>query len=156
MAKRLNPNLAKIHRNYTVEEAANLFKVHKNTIRSWIKNGLATNDDKRPVLILGSDLKIYLQEKRQSNKRQCRPFEIYCVRCRVPQIPAESMVDFEPINQTSGRLIGLCPHCGSIINKFFSMTKLENIQDKLDITLPKALKHINESTNPLLNSDFKK
>ena len=156
MAKRLNPNHAKIHRNYTVEEVANLFSVHKNTVRSWIKNGLATNDDKRPVLILGSELKIYLQVKRQSNKRKCHPFEIYCVRCRVPQVPAENMVDFEPVNLTSGRLIGLCPKCDCIINKFFSIAKLDQIKDKLDITFPKALKHINESTNPLLNSDFKK
>ena len=156
MAKRLNPNHAKIHRNYTVEEVANLFSVHKNTVRSWIKNGLATNDDKRPVLILGSELKIYLQVKRQSNKRKCHPFEIYCVRCRVPQVPAENMVDFEPINHTSGRLVALCPECGCIINKFFSIAKLDQIKDKLDITFPKALKHITESINPLLNSDFKK
>jgi transposase len=42
MAKRPNPNLAKIHRNYTVEEVANLFSVHKNTVRLWVKDGLAT------------------------------------------------------------------------------------------------------------------
>jgi len=156
MAKRLNPNLAKIHRNYTVEEVANLFSVHKNTVRSWIKSGLATNDDKRPILILGSELKTYLQARRQSNKRKCHPFEIYCLRCRVPQIPAENMVDFEPVNLTCGCLIGLCPECGCIINKFFSIAKLDQIKDKLDITLPKALKHINESVNPPLNSDFNK
>ncbi len=156
MAKLHNPNLAKIHRNYTVEEVANLFSVHKNTVRCWIKSGLATNDDKRPVLILGSELKIYLQAKRQSNKRKCKPFEIYCMRCRTPKIPAENMVDFETNNLTSGCLIGLCPECGCIINKFFSIAKLDQIKDKLDITLPKALKHINESINPPLNSDFKK
>mgnify|MGYP000084720048 CR=1 FL=1 len=156
MAKRLNPNLVKIHRNYTVEEIAHLFSVHKNTVRLWVKDGLSINDNKRPLLILGAELKAYLQAKRQSNKRRCQPFEIYCVRCRSPQVPAENMVDFEPINSTTGRLIGLCPHCGCIINKFFSIAKLDQIKDKLDITLPKALKHINESTNPLLNSDFKK
>jgi transposase len=42
MAKRPNPNLAKIHRNYTLEEVANLFSVHKNTVRLWVKGGLAT------------------------------------------------------------------------------------------------------------------
>ena len=156
MGKRVNPNLAKIHRNYTVEEVANLFSVHKNTVRLWVKNGLATNDDKRPMLILGSDLKSYLQSKRKNNKRKCKPFEIYCVRCRVPKIPAENMVDYEPINDDLGRLIGICPACGGIINKYFNIANLGKIQGKLDITLPKALKHINESVNPLLNSDFKK
>jgi hypothetical protein len=146
MAKRPpNPNLAKIHRNYTVEEVANLFSVHKNTVRLWVKDGLATNDDKRPMLILGSNLKDFLQAKRKSKKRKCLPFEIYCVRCRLPQLPAENMADYEPINCSMGRLIGLCPSCGGIINKYFNVAQLEQIQGKLDITLPKALKHINES-----------
>ena len=145
MAKRPNPNLVKIHRNYTVDEVANLFSVHENTVRSWVKGGLATNDDKRPMLILGSDLKHFLQAKRKSKKRKCLPFEIYCVRCRLPQLPAENMVDYEPINCSMGRLIGLCPSCGGVINKYFNVAQLEQIQGKLDITLPKALKHINES-----------
>lgn len=156
MAKRPNPNLAKIHRNYTVEEVADLFSIHKNTVRSWVKEGLATNDDKRPMLILGSNLKQYLQAKRKSNKRKCLPFEIYCLRCRSPQVPAENMVDYEPINCNMGRLIGLCPSCSGIINKYFTIAKLEHIKDKLDITFQKALKHINESSKPLLNSDFNK
>jgi len=155
MAKRPNPNLAKIHRNYTVEEVANLFSVHKNTVRSWVKDGLATNDDKRPMLILGSNLKDFLQVKRKSNKRKCLPFEIYCVRCRSPQLPAGNMVDYEPINDSRGRLIGLCPSCNGIINKFFNICQIEQMQGKLDITFTKALKHINESINPLVNSDFK-
>lgn len=154
MAKRLNPNLVKIHRNYTVEEVAHLFSVHKNTVRMWVKDGLAVNDDKRPMLILGSVLKAYLQSKRQSNKRKCQPFEIYCLRCRVPQIPAANMVDYEPMNDHMGRLIGLCPSCDSIINKYCGVGKLDQLHSKLDITFPKALKHISESINPLLNSDF--
>jgi hypothetical protein len=139
MAKRPNPNLAKIHRNYSVEEVANLFFIHKNTVRLWIKDGLPTNDDKRPLLILGADLRKYLQSKRAVKKRQCRAFEIYCVRCRVPQLPAENMVDYVPINAVTGRLIGLCPCCQCIINKFFNLAQLEAIKHELDISLPKAL-----------------
>ena len=135
MAKRPNPNLAKIHRNYTVEEVANLYSVHKNTVRLWVKDGLATNDDKRPMLILCSNLKQYLQSKRKTNKRKCHPFEIYCVRCRIPQVPAEKMVDYEPINYSMGRLIGLCPSCNGIINKYFNFAQLEQIQGKLDINI---------------------
>ena len=156
MAKRLNPNLAKIHRNYTVEEVALLFSVHKNTVRAWVKEELPTNDDKRPMLILGAELRRFLQSRQCKNKQKCKPFELYCLRCRKPKTPAGKMVDYEPINDRSGRLIGLCPTCDGIINKYFSIANIEQISDKLDITLPKALKHINESINPLLNSDFNK
>ena len=154
MAKRPNPNLAKIHRNYTVEEVANLFSVHKNTVRIWIKDGLATIDKKRPLLIQGSSLRDYLQTKRASVKRKCLPYEIYCVRCRLPQRPAENMADYETINANIGRLIGLCPCCNGVINKYLNISQLPHVQGKLDITLPKALEHINESCTPLLNSDF--
>ena len=51
-----NHRLVKIHRNYTVEEIAKLFGIHKNTVRNWVKDGLATIDDKRPMLILGHEL----------------------------------------------------------------------------------------------------
>jgi hypothetical protein len=156
MAKHHNPNLAKIHRNYSVEEIAGLFSVHKNTVRMWIKDGLVTIDTKRPVLIKGSSLRDYLQSKRATAKRKCQPDEIYCVRCRVPQRPAENMAEYEAINANTGRLMGLCPCCNGIINKYFTVSQLEQIRGKLDITLPKTLEHINERTKPLLNSDFKK
>lgn len=155
MAKLQNPNRAKIHRNYTVEETATLFSVHKNTVRTWLKDGLPTIDQKRPMLISGAELRNYWQNKRVSNKRTCQPYEIYCVRCRIPQRPAENMVDYEPLNEVNGRLIGLCPDCGGIINKFVKFTRLNEIRGQLDITQTKALKHISESDKPLVNSDFK-
>ena len=155
MSKRLNPNLAKIHRNYTVEEVALLFGVHKNTVRIWIKKGLPINDDKRPVLILGCELRDFIHAKRTKNKQKCKPFELYCLRCKLPQHPAGNMVEYEAISSSKGRLIAICPGCGGIINKYTSLAKLTQIQDKLDITMPKTLERINKSDELLLNSDFK-
>ena len=73
--KKRHPNhrLVKIHRNYTVEDIANLFGIHKNTVRRWIKDGLATIDDKRPMLILGHVLVAFLQSRRAKNKQPCKP-----------------------------------------------------------------------------------
>ncbi len=42
MAKLPNHRLVKIHRSYTVEDAARCLAVHKNTVRRWIKAGLPT------------------------------------------------------------------------------------------------------------------
>lgn len=154
MAKLQNPNRAKIHRNYTVEEIAILYAVHKNTVRSWIKDGLQKIDQRRPILIAGADLRSYWQNKRVSRKRKCLTYEIYCVRCRIPQRPAENMADYEPLIADTGRLTGLCPDCGGIINKFVKFARLDEIRGFLDISQTKPLKHISESNNPLVNSDF--
>ena len=107
MPRALNPNQAKLHRSYTVEEVADLFDVHKNTVRHWIKDGLPLCDERRPTLILGADLRDYLQARRQARKRKCRPCEMYCLRCRSPQIPADNLAYYEPQTAVTGRLSGI-------------------------------------------------
>jgi hypothetical protein len=152
---RLNPNLAKIHRSYTVEEVSGLFGVHKNTVRSWIKNGLEVCDDLRPALILGNILRVFLQSKKQKRKQKCKPAEMYCLRCKSPQMPAGGMIDYESLTATTGRLTGFCATCESVVNKFISLEKLTLIKAQMDISFPKAEKHIGDRDKPLLNSDFK-
>jgi len=83
-----NPRLVKIHRSYTVEEIAKRFGIHKNTVRHWIKEGLAAIIDKRPMLIQGIVLAEFLGNRRKKNKQPCKPGELYCVRCRAPKLPA--------------------------------------------------------------------
>ena len=143
MSKRkLNPRLAKIHRNYTVEEVAELFGVHKNTVRSWIKDGLAVCDERKPMLILGAVLQDYLHSKKAERKRKCSPWEFYCVRCRVPKYPAGGMADYEPETEEKGRLIAICPDCEALMNKFTSTAKLAGVMQEIDVFLPTDLKHI--------------
>lgn len=156
MKKRLyNPNLAKMHRNYTVEEVASLYEVFKGTVRNWVKAGLLVLDDKRPMLILGSDLAAFHQAKRTKNKQKCLPGEMYCVRCRAPKSPALGMADYKPITGTMGNLIAICPACNSIMNRRASLAKLEQVRGKMDITMPQALQHIVDSKQPTVNSDLK-
>jgi len=128
MSKRLNPNKAKIHRSYTVEELANLYSVHKNTVRIWVKNGLPVCDSKKPMLILGGDLREFIKDKNNKRKQKCKPNEMYCLRCKTPQIPADNMVEYEPINNVSGRLIALCSCCEVVMNKYISLAGYTEIK----------------------------
>jgi len=132
-----NPRLVKIHRSYTVEEVARLLGKHKNTVRSWVKDGLATIDDKRPMLIFGYDLAAFIKHRRAKNKRSCKPGQLYCVRCRVPKFPAGDMADYEPVTEKYGNLIAICPDCDSIINRLVSLARIEEVCGNLDITFPK-------------------
>lgn len=153
--RRPYPRLAKIHRNYTVAEVAALYVIHKNTVRTWVKQGLPTIDDRRPMLIHGRDLFEFLQARRIKNKCRCRPGEIYCVRCHTPKLPAGGMADYESLSETQGNLIGICPDCEILIYRRVSLAKLDQVRGKLDITMPQALQHINESAQPSVNSDLK-
>lgn len=140
-----NPRLAKIHRNYTVEEVAKLFDVHRNSVREWVKRGLPTNDARRPMLILGRDLVAFLQARRAKGKRPCQPGEIYCVRCRTPQAPAGDMAEYQPLTAVLGNLVGICPRCETMMYRRVNLAKLEQVCANLDITMPQALPHIDES-----------
>ena len=150
-----NPRLVKIHRSYTIEEVANLFGKHKNSVRGWIKAGLPTSDDRRPILILGHDIATFLQARRVKNKQTCQPGEIYCVRCRAPKLPAADMAEYQPVTEKFGNLIAICPDCNSIMNRRVSMAKLGHVRGKMDITFPQALRHIVESNQPTVNSDLR-
>lgn len=150
-----NPRLVKIHRSYTVEEIVNLFGKHKNTVSGWIKAGLPTLDDKRPMLIPGQALYAFLQAKRTKHKRPCKPGELYCVRCRAPKSPAGDMADYQTVTETLGNLIGICPVCDKIMNRRVSMAKLGQVRGQMDITMPQALQHIVESNQPTVNSDLR-
>lgn len=156
MKKRLhNPNLAKLHRSYTVEEVAELYKVFKGTVRNWIKAGLPVLDDKRPMLILGSDLAAFHQARRAKNKQKCKPGEIYCICCRTPKAPAGNMADYRVVTEKIGNLQAICPDCDRIINRRVSLAKLAQVRGNLDITLPQALQRLTDRSQPSVNSDLK-
>ena len=153
---RLNHNLVKIHLNYTVEEIAQLFSVHKQTVRNWInKDGLEAIDRKRPMLILGQDLKTFIKKRRVEKKQPCKIGELYCFRCRVPKFPAGNVADCLPVTKKVGKLKAICPDCESIMNKNISLARIGEFCKKIDITFSKELQHIVDSTKPIENSDLK-
>ena len=150
-----NHRLAKIHRNYTVEEIASLFGVHRNTVREWIRRGLPTTDRRRPLLVLGRDLGAFLQARRLKNKRTCQPGEIYCVRCRVPRNPAGDMAEYQLVTAALGNLVGICPTCECMMYRRVNLAKLGQVRGNLDITMPQALSHLGESGQLSVNSDLR-
>lgn len=149
-----NPRMVKIHRSYSVEEAARQLAVHKNTIREWIKRGLPTIDSQRPTLILGRDLIAFLEQRRKRNKRPCLPGQIYCLRCRCPQEPMDGRVDYLPMTTAGGNLAGTCPACHARMYRRVSMAKLSAVSGGLDVCMPQAEQHIVDSHVPSVNRDF--
>jgi hypothetical protein len=153
--RRPNHRRVKRLRSYTVEETARLLGIHKNTVHAWIDAGLPTSDRKRPILILGYQLVLFLQTRCKSRKQPCRPGELYCFRCRAPRIPAGNMADYVAVTEKVGNLTAICPKCESIMNQRVSLPKLEAIQAKLEVAFPLAPRRLSESNQPSVNSDLR-
>lgn len=108
---RINPRRIHMHLPYTVEQVADALKVHKNTARLWIKQGMPVDDQHRPVIVAGSEVRTFLCERRASRKRPTGSERFYCFRCREAVRPAGHMADLMPRNDRLGALQGLCPNC---------------------------------------------
>lgn len=149
-----NHRHVKIHRSYTVEEVSDLFGIHKNTVREWIRGGLSVLDDKRPMLLAGQDISDFLQARRTKNKRRCHPGELYCVRCRAPKFPAGGMSDCVPVNETTSHLTAICPDCYCMMNQRIGMEKLAHLRSVFAVTFPQDPCQVSKSLQPFVNSDL--
>ena len=133
----------KVHRSYTVDEAARELGIAKGTVRLWLKGGeLPYLNDQKPALILGASLKAFGQNRAKS-KVKCKPYELYCFKCRAPRAAAGNMADFVQRSPKSGNLKAIC-ECGTIMNKNVSMATLQTLQAILDITIYQAPDHLVE------------
>ena len=149
-----NHRLVKIHRTYSVEEMASLFGIHKNTVRHWLGNGLATIDRQRPLLVHGRHLIAFLKANRARNKVTTPAGHIYCLRCRAPRRPWGGEVTYRPLTTDLGDLAGFCPACGSRLNRRVSTARLAAALADLRLRETEAPEHIGERAHPSGNCDF--
>lgn len=122
--RRVDPRRAKTHHNYTVAEAAALFGVHRNTVRNWIRAGLATVNAGRLVLILGSELRDHLTQTKVARRARCGPGAMYCLKCPAPRRPPPELIEIAATTATAANLRGLCPECGTLMHRRASLARL--------------------------------
>ena len=138
MPKRPGWRNVKIHRTYTIEEAAQKTGVAKGTVARWLTSGkLPAITDRRPYLIQGQDLIAFLKAGR-TPKRKCRLHEAYCFSCREVREPAGNMADLVQVSATTGDLQSLCCHCGGMMHKRVSMSQKAALKAVLDLTVRQA------------------
>lgn len=150
---RINPRLAKRHRSFSVFELADLLKVHRNTVRQWIREGLPVLDGARPILILGSEFQAWWGKRTKARRRPCQPGQMYCFKCREPKAPALGMVEYDSTNATTGNLKALCETCGTPMHR---QTRLDDIAARmpgLDVRRTLAPSSIAALTQPSPNCD---
>ena len=133
-----------------------LLKVHKNTVRTWLKSGLEPIDNRRPILILGRKLSSFLHARRQRGRQRCCAGQFYCFRCREPRSSAATLADYVPITSRSGNLTGLCSKCGARMCRLVSFQKLAVAGGDLLVQVPQAQQRIVEGADPCLNCDLER
>jgi len=146
-----NPRLAKIYRGYSVEEVSRLFRVHKNTVRNWLRQGLTAIDEQRPIIIPGMELRRFLTDRRTRAKQTCGPGRMYCLPCRAPKVPAGNMAECIQTGESTGTLQGICPDCDRMIYRRVNPLKLGTVRGDLDISVTQARSRIEGTTKPNVN-----
>lgn len=141
-------------RTYSVDEVASLFGLHRNTVRHWLRSGLSTIDDRRPLLVHGRDLAEFLKQRRAKSKHPCAPGQIYCLRCRAPRTPAGNSVAYRALTSDRGDLVGMCGVCGCRLFRRVSMAKLRAGAGDLTVAFTEAEGHIGKPPYPSLNCDL--
>jgi hypothetical protein len=143
----------KIHRNYTVDEAARTLNVAKGTVRRWLKDGLPHLNDQKPALILGRDLKAF-GASRTLTKQKCQLHECYCFKCCKPRAPALNMAEYVPLSATGGNLRTFCSVCETIMHKGIAKSALAALDAILEVSICQASERLSDISNPPANDDL--
>jgi hypothetical protein len=138
---------------YTVQEIAELFRIHKNAVLRWLKDGLQANKDQRPFLIRGEELIRFLKARQTSKGCRCTPTEFYCFKCRARREAYLGIVDISIESPTRLRVKSLCAMCNTPINKIQNTRDLPKIQNRFHVQQLTG-EHILDRVPASLNSDM--
>jgi hypothetical protein len=134
MAKRVSTRKIKMHRLYTYDEAGRALGITAHTVRSWRSGGLQAMVASTPHYILGAELIRHVEEKQAKKSVKMGLGQMYCFKCKTPQTPLWAMVDYIPINDTRGRLTGLCEACEGHLQRFVGKGDVGKFGDIYEIT----------------------
>ena len=154
MARRPSARSLSRLRTYTVEEAARLLGVHRNTVRRWLRQGLESIDRKKPFLIHGSDLIAFLKA-RKPKTRKLAPQEGYCFSCRSPRGPAFGEVEVKVAGNGRLTLTALCETCATVMNKKLARDLLKVLEADAAVTVTLVPTRIDAPEEPCRNVHFK-
>lgn len=96
-----------------IKELLPLLHVGEKSFQRWIDRGLkVVPGSKRPILILGSDLKGFLKNKDAKKKVKLKRNEFYCLTCKAPRRAKRGS-----LKTLSDRKTGDCCVCSGKMSK---------------------------------------
>jgi len=142
-----------MYRTYSVDDLSRLLKIHKNTVRNWLRQGLEAIDGQRPILIRGDALRRFLDDKRARSKQTCGPGRIYCVACRAPKVPAAKIADCIQRGERNATLQAICPDCNRMIYRRVIPQKLDAVRGDVAVIVTQARASIEDTEKRNVNCD---
>lgn len=133
MAGRVTVRHIKAHRTYEIAQAAAIIGVTPQTIRAYQKRGPRVMTEGRPYLILGADLKAFVEKDRKSGDPPPALGEFKCLRCKANRNPAFGLADYKPLTPSRGILSAFCDTCEGRCTRFVSSAALPSWQAILTI-----------------------
>lgn len=111
---------------YDICELYKKYKLHPQTIRQWIKNGLPTLKG-RPTLIYGNDLIKFLGNLNKTNKCKTEFQHIFCLKCKEGKDPYRKQVQ---LKQKDSFIVvkAQCQSCKSIMYKSYKFDDLPKLK----------------------------
>lgn len=135
MKKNYNLRLIKTREAYTTAKICETLSVHERTVQEWYKKGLKTVNEQKPFLVMGYELKQFLEEMLKSRKIKLSPDEFYCTKGREAVRPVNNNVKIIVFANSIGKqgfksmtIKGICQKCGSSINRFSHTGKLDEVK----------------------------
>ena len=129
MIPEYDPNLAKIHRSYTVSEIADLLGCGTHAVLQWIRTGELKPLGGRPYIVHGIALRACLIEKLSRRRHPLQPGEFYCPRCRMGRKSKpechdvicleKKLTDDKWLGQARGR----CEVCDAQLHQYCAVAK---------------------------------
>lgn len=157
-SKKRRYNLSRIRMNYTysVEEVAELWGITSMTVFRWIADeGLNRLPDSKKYFVHGSDLRKFLERKSGKSKKPCENHEIYCCKCRKPQIPDPQSLKIQNVPNGTIRVLGKCGVCSTPLNKVISSKKWDQNHPLYPNINADPEQHKGESESPCKCKDRK-
>jgi hypothetical protein len=140
---------------YSIQQCSIALGISLATVRAWLRQGLPTVPNGKPILIPGDGLKTWLTQRRLSRKQSCKSDELYCCRCRVPRMAKVGSVVIAKRNSKTVAIRALCGTCNTRMNKGGSLAKRSEIAAAFGLITP-LQEHLAGCENPAVNQHLEK
>lgn len=99
--------------SYTIKEMSDCLNVSQKTCLRWIEKGLPTvPGHKKPILMLGSEIKNFLRSKDSKKKVKLKRNEFYCLTCKAARKAKRGS-----IKKSRGQKTAICSVCSGKMSR---------------------------------------